>query len=331
MRASRLMSILFLLQQRRGTTAAALAEELEVSVRTIYRDIAALQAAGVPLWAEPGPGGGIRLVDGWRTRLDGLTGDEAAALFLAGAPTAVSDLGLGAVLTAAESKVIATLPPELRGRAGRLRERFHLDAPGWFGQEETPEHLATVADAVWSGRRLDITYRRGEREVERRLSPLGLVLKAGTWYLVAGLEDQTRTYRLGRIASATTRDEPVVRPPGFDLASWWAASAAEFDRSLLRFTCRVRLSPHAFRFLRHYVSVASYQAAAASAGPPDDDGWREVTLPTEGENVAATQLICLAPGVEVLEPSSLRESLRDVGRRLAERNGARPAGMDAPQ
>ncbi len=314
------MSILFLLQQRRGVTASALAEELEVSVRTVYRDIAALQSAGVPLWAEPGPGGGIRLVEGWRTRLDGLTGDEAAALFLAGAPSAVSDLGLGAVLTAAESKVIATLPPELRGRASRLRERFHLDAPGWFGKEETPDHLGTVAESVWSGRQLDITYRRGEQAVERRLDPLGLVLKAGTWYVVAANEGQIRTYRVGRILTAASHDEPVVRPPDFDLAEWWAASAAEFDRSLLRFTCRVRLSAHAFRFLRHHVSVASVEAATASAGPPDADGWREVTLPTEGENVAATQLIALAPGVEVLDPPSLRASLRDVGARLAELN-----------
>jgi predicted DNA-binding transcriptional regulator YafY len=161
------MTILFTLQQRRRMTAADLAEQLEVSVRTVYRDVAALQEAGVPLWTESGPGGGIRIVDGWRTRLDGLTGDEAAALFLAGAPAAVSDLGLGAVLTAAESKVIATLPPELRRRASRLRERFHLDAPGWFGHEEAPAHLAVVADAVWAGKQVDVAYRRADRPVRR--------------------------------------------------------------------------------------------------------------------------------------------------------------------
>ncbi|AYY11849.1 YafY family transcriptional regulator [Actinobacteria bacterium YIM 96077] len=320
MRASRLVSVMFVLQRRRGATATELADELGVSVRTIYRDVSALQSAGVPIWTESGPGGGIRLVEGWRTRLDGLTGDEAAALFLAGAPSAVADLGLGAILTAAESKVIATLPPELRGRASRLRERFHLDAPGWFRDGDVPAHLATVADAVWSGHRLDISYRRSDRSVQRRLDPLGLVLKAGVWYLVAAHRQAVRTYRVGRIAEAKRVDEPASRPPGFDLASWWAASAAEFDRSLLRYQCRLRLSPRALRHLKHHVGPASAEDALASAGPPDDDGWREVVLPTEGEDVAADQLTALAPGVEVIDPPSLRVTLHDVGVALAATN-----------
>jgi predicted DNA-binding transcriptional regulator YafY len=314
------MSLMFMLQQRRGATAAALADELGVSVRTVYRDVAALQDAGVPVWTEPGPGGGIHLVEGWRTRLDGLTGDEAAALFLAGAPSAVADLGLGAVLTAAETKVVATLPPELRSRASRLRERFHLDAPGWFNREDPPAVLAVIADAVWSGRRLDVTYRRGDATVRRRLDPLGLVLKAGTWYLVAAHRDQVRTYRIGRVSDASMRDDRVNRPAGFDLASWWAESAAEFDRSLLRYTCRVRLAPWAYRNLRHHVSPASAEAAVRSGGSPDASGWYEVTLPTEGEDVAARQLTGLAPGVEVLDPPSLREALREIGAALAEAN-----------
>nr|WP_174257577.1 WYL domain-containing protein [Phytoactinopolyspora alkaliphila] len=322
------MTILFTLQRQRGMTASELADQLEVSVRTVYRDVAALQEAGVPLWTEPGPGGGIRLVDGWRTRLDGLTGDEAAALFLAGAPAAVSDLGLGAVLTAAESKVIATLPPELRGRARRLRERFHLDAPGWFGREDAPVHLGVVADAVWSGKRLDLMYRRADRRVQRRLDPLGLVLKAGVWYVVAAHEGQVRTYRVARIDDAALADEPVVRPEGFELARWWAESAAAFDRSLLRFSCRVKLSPHAMRKLKHVMGPVSADAALGSAEPPDDDGWRIVTLPAEGEDVVATQLVALAPGVEVLEPVTLREVLREAGARLAEHNAphVRPEG-----
>ncbi|NDL60725.1 helix-turn-helix transcriptional regulator [Phytoactinopolyspora mesophila] len=320
MRASRLMSLMFMLQQRRAATAAALADELGVSIRTIYRDVGALQAAGVPLWTESGPGGGIHLVEGWRTRLDGLTGDEAAALFLAGAPSAVADLGLGAVLTAAETKVVATLPPELRGRAGRLRERFHLDAPGWFNREEPPAALAAIAEAVWAGRRLDIAYDRSGRTVRRRLDPLGLVLKAGTWYLVAAHRAQVRTYRIGRVTEVSKRDERFTRPEGFDLAAWWARSAAEFDRSLLRYTCRVRLAPWAYRHLRHYVSPASAEAAVQSAKGPDAGGWYEVTLPTEGEDVAARQLTGLAPDVEVLDPPSLREALRRIGAALAEAN-----------
>ncbi|HEY1174816.1 MAG TPA: HTH domain-containing protein, partial [Phytomonospora sp.] len=132
MKAGRLVALLLTLQTERGATAARLAEALEVSVRTIYRDVTALQSAGVPLWTEPGPTGGIRLLDGWRTRLDGLTGDEAASLFAGTAPAVLDGLGLGTVAVAAQAKVLATLPPELRDRAGRLRERFHLDAPTWF-------------------------------------------------------------------------------------------------------------------------------------------------------------------------------------------------------
>jgi predicted DNA-binding transcriptional regulator YafY len=316
------MAMLLVLQQRRQVTAADLAAEFEVSVRTVYRDVAALMAAGVPVWTETGPRGGIRLVEGWRTRLDGLTGDEAAALFLAGAPDAVADLGFGAVLAAAQSKVVATLPPELRTRAARLRERFHLDAPGWFGQERTPMALAAVAEAVWASSRLDVTYHRADRSVHRRLDPLGLVLKAGTWYLVAAHRGRPRTYRVARIDDATSVAEPAERPEGFDLATWWAESSAEFDRSLLRYRCRVRLSPRGLRNLHHAVGVESARLAVESAGPADDEGWRVVILDTEAEDVAAHQLTGLGIDVEVLEPARLRRTLYEIGRTIAARHAA---------
>ncbi|PSL05379.1 putative DNA-binding transcriptional regulator YafY [Haloactinopolyspora alba] len=311
---------MLLLQQRRAATAAEIARELEVSVRTVYRDVAALQAAGVPVWTETGPGGGLRLVEGWRTSLDGLTGDEAAALFLGGVPSAVADLGLGTVLVAAQSKVIATMPPELRGRAGRLRERFHLDAPGWFGPKGPPAHLGTVADAVWRDRRLDVTYRRSDRVVHRRLDPLGLVLKAGTWYLVAAHRQRVRTYRVGRVDDASVRDEATSRPTGFDLAAWWADSSAEFDRSLLRYNCRVRITERSLRQLHHYVGVESARLARESAEPPDEDGWLVVTLWSETEDVACHQLTGLPDPPQVLEPASLRAAIHEVGRALAELN-----------
>jgi predicted DNA-binding transcriptional regulator YafY len=176
------MALMLLLQRRGSLTAGEAARELEVSVRTVYRDVDALQAAGVPIWSEPGARGGIRLVEGWRTDLDGLTGDEASALFLAGAPAAAAELGLGSVLAAAQAKVLTTLPPELRGRAGRIRERFLLDAPGWFHTPEPLDALAPVAEAVWDGRRLAFRYGRdATRAATRQVDPLGLVLKGGTW------------------------------------------------------------------------------------------------------------------------------------------------------
>ncbi len=316
------MAMLLVLQRRSRVTAADLAAEFGVSVRTVYRDVAALMAAGIPVWTETGPHGGIRLVEGWRTRLDGLTGDEAAALFLAGAPDAASDLGFGAILAAAQTKVVATLPPELRTRAARLRERFHLDAPGWFGQERTPAALATVAEAVWESTRLDIAYHRSDRTVRRRLDPLGLVLKAGTWYLVAAHRGRPRTYRVARIDDAAIVAEPAERPRGFDLAVWWAESSAEFDRSLLRYRCRVRLSPRGLRNLPHAVGVESARRAIESAAAPDAEGWQVVTLEAEAEDVAAYQLTGLGIDVEVLEPPRLRRTLHDIGRGIAARHAA---------
>ena len=161
MRASRLVNLLLLLQSRGGLTAAELARELEVSVRTVHRDVEELSAAGVPIFAERGPLGGIRLVDGYRTRLTGMTADEAEALFLAGLPGPAAQLGLGTVVAAAQLKVMAALPPELRSRASRIVERFHLDAAGWFQADEAVPHLATLSTAVWDGRRAVISYARG--------------------------------------------------------------------------------------------------------------------------------------------------------------------------
>ena len=322
MRASRLVAVLLAIQRKGATTATALADELEVSVRTVYRDIAALQEAGVPLWTEPGPKGGVRLVEGWRTRLDGLTGDEAAALFLAGAPSsAVAELGLGTVLAAAQSKVLSTLPPELRGRAARVRERFHLDAPGWFRREaEHVDALATVADALWRERRLRIRYRRRDDEVQRTLDPLGLVLKAGTWYLVARSRRGIATYRVARITEAVVLDDTFERPSGFDLAEWWAASAAEFDRTLRPLPARLRLSRTGMRWLADALGVAAAQEAAAAAGEPDAEGWRVVDVGVESVEVAASQLLALGDHVEVLAPTALRRALRDTALALATRN-----------
>ena len=161
MRASRLVNLLLLLQSRGGLTAAELARELEVSVRTVHRDVEELSAAGVPIFAERGPLGGIRLVDGYRTRLTGMTADEAEALFLAGLPGPAAQLGLGTVVAAAQLKVMAALPPELRSRASRIVERFHLDAAAWFHADEAVPHLATLSAAVWDGRAVRISYERG--------------------------------------------------------------------------------------------------------------------------------------------------------------------------
>ncbi|MGY6502369.1 MAG: helix-turn-helix transcriptional regulator [Acidimicrobiales bacterium] len=323
MRASRLVGLVLTLQQRGRSTAAQLAEEFEVSIRTIYRDVTALQGAGVPVWTEPGPGGGIHLLAGWSGRLDGLTVDETDALALAATPAVAADLGLDTLMSAAQSKLVDALPPELRSRATRVRERFLLDAPGWFHRDEPVEALATVADAVWTGRRLDLRYQRADRTIGRRVDPLGLVLKGGTWYLVAAHRGTPRSYRLARVADAAALDQAVSRPAGFDLASWWRESGEEFERSLLRSTATVRVDPVARRQLARAVGTASAGAATELAGP-DDAGWITLEVPVESEEVALGQLLTLGAGVEVLAPVSLRRSLAEIGATIAARNGTGP-------
>ena len=320
MRASRLVAIVLHLQQQGPTTAERLADLLDVSIRTVYRDVAALQAAGVPLWTVPGAGGGIRLVEGWSGRLGGVTADEVDALALAAAPSVADELGLGTMVAAAQSKVIQALPPELRGRASRVRDRFVLDAPGWFHRDEPIDHLGVIAAAVWAGERLDICYRRADRTVRRRIDPLGLVLKAGTWYLVAAHRNRPRTYRIGRIAAARPTGQRFARPADFDLADWWTRSGEEFDRSLLRATITVRLSPSALRLLPHVVGPTAAEMGMDSASEPDPDGWRCIELPVESEEVALGQLPALGAGVEVLAPQALRRQLADIGAQLARLN-----------
>ena len=317
MRSARLLAMLLHLQRTGPATAATLAAELEVSERTIYRDVATLQQAGVPLWTEAGPHGGIRLVEGWRSPIDGFTAAETVALTLGTAGAA--DLGLGAVLAAARSKLRSSLPGRDGGDLARVTGRFMLDAPGWFSRDDVGEALATVAQAVWDGHQLDITYARGDRTVERRVDPLGLVLKAGTWYLVAARERTPRTYRVSRITGAAVVDAPAWRPDDFDLARWWAESAIAFDRAIRPLATRLRLSPDAARQLRGAVP-GDATADALAAGRTGDDGWIEVDLPLESVEVAVSQLAALR-GVEVVAPAELRRALAALGNTLASLNG----------
>ena len=311
MRASRLVQLLLLLQTNGKMTAARLAEELEVSVRTIYRDVEALSGAGVPIYAEAGPGGGVRLVDGYRTRLTGLTAEEAEALALSGLPGAASELGLGTVLAAAQLKVDAALPPELRSRAVRMRERFHLDAPGWFAREEPVPHLAALSRAVWDEERVEIRYDKRDGSVQRLIDPLGLVLKAGVWYLVAlsGRTRAVRTFRVSRVAAVRPTGEAVRRPEGFDLAAQWAESSTAFFESWPVYEARVRVLASRLWQLREVMEPGAARRAIDGATEPDDDGWCEVTIGMESLPVAVHQLLTFGRHLEVLEPAELRAAM----------------------
>jgi predicted DNA-binding transcriptional regulator YafY len=328
MRASRLVQLLLLLQARGRTTAATLARELEVSERTIHRDVDALSAAGVPIYAERGPHGGIQLVDGYRTRLTGLTGDEAEALFLSGLPGPAAELGLGTVVAAARLKVLAALPGELRARASRLVERFHLDAAGWFHAGEDVPHLAPVAEAVWEARQLRIGYRRGDGVVEREMDPLGLVLKAGIWYVVGRVGDQVRTYRVARIASVVPLETTFERPAGFDLAVHWTESIAAYERDAPRIEVTLRIDPNALPALADLVGRRAVDLATRLP-VSDPHGWEHLRLAIDWPDEAPARLVALGGAAEVLGPPSVRQAVIDTAARVLGRHGvdeARPSG-----
>ncbi|MFZ4250197.1 helix-turn-helix transcriptional regulator [Streptomyces griseoincarnatus] len=322
MRAARLIKMVLLLQSRPSMTAAELAQELEVSERTVTRDAQALSDAGVPVYADRGRIGGYRLVGGYRTRLTGLARSEAEALFLSGVPGALREMGLEDAASAARLKVSAALLPSLRDASRTAAQRFHLDAPNWFREPETPELLPAVADAVWDDRRIAARYRRssGERrhEVERELEPYGLVLKAGVWYLCARVSgrDSFRVYRIDRFTAVEPREERFERAEDFDLPAFWEERAEQFARSILRAEVVVRLSAEGMRRLPYAVDPGVAREVLKGVAAPGDGEWVTVTLPVESEEVARTQLASLGAEVEALEPVSLREFFASEAERL---------------
>jgi predicted DNA-binding transcriptional regulator YafY len=317
-RASRLVNLLLLLQSRGGLTAAELARELEVSVRTVHRDVEELSAAGVPIFAERGPLGGIRLVDGYRTRLTGMTADEAEALFLAGLPGPAAQLGLGTVVAAAQLKVMAALPPELRSRASRIVERFHLDAAGWFQAQEAVPHLATLSAAVWDARAVRILYERGDDPVERTVGPLGIVLKGGVWYVIGATDGQIRTYRASRVIEARLTDEHVDRPAGFDLAAYWTESSAAYERDAPTVEVVVRIAADQAWRIADVYGRATLEAAERLE-EPDPDGWLRLRLRVSWPDEVATRMLAVGPSLEVLEPADVRERVIAIAGRVVAR------------
>jgi predicted DNA-binding transcriptional regulator YafY len=308
MRASRLLSLLMLLQSRGRVSAQVLAQALEVSVRTIHRDVDELSAAGVPIWAERGRLGGFQLQPGWRTRVDGLTAPEAQAMFLGGLPGPAAELGLGEAMASAQLKLLAALPDGWREDARRVSARFHLDPIDWYRGPSATDHLPAIAQAVWSERRLAMRYESWKGEVRRSVDPLGLVLKAGVWYLAARVGNGVRTYRLSNILELDVSDETFERPMDFDLSAWWLASTRRFEKELAVDTAQLRVSAAGMKALRD-LGAAVELAAEASASEADESGWRCVTIPIESISHAAQQVLRLGAQAEVLKPAALRREL----------------------
>lgn len=316
MRASRLLSILILLQMRGRMNAEALAEEFEVSVRTIYRDIDQLSAAGVPVYAERGRTGGFALLDGYRTKLTGFTPAEADALLLAGVGGVAADLGIGAELAAAQLKLLASLPPDAGASAQRVAARFHLDPVRWYANADDTGFLPSLAAAVWGEKRVRVKYESWKDVVERELDPLGLVLKGGVWYLVANVKGEPRSYRVSNISELAVTEAGFARPARFNLERYWKRWTKEFEARLYSGRATVELSREGLRVLRE-VSPMAAQAVDAKHRAAKREGWVRAEIPVEGPDYSARQLLSLGEEVRVIGPPALRTAVAGAARKVA--------------
>jgi len=311
-RADRLLSILLLLQSNQRMTATALARRLEVSPRTVQRDMEALSLAGVPVYAERGAGGGWVLPESFRTDLTGLTGTELQALLVATPARLLSDLGLAKASDSALVKLLASLPAVARRDADLMRQRILVDGAGWHQAPDAVPALELLHEALWLERAVRIVYaRRDDEAIERHMDPLGLVAKGRLWYLVAAVGGEFRTYRVSRIQQVEVLALPAERPPDFDLAAFWAASSAQFVANLPRFPITVRVHAEAARRLW----IPGAYARIERIGPPEPDDWHTADLLLQTEDEACSYVLGFGNRMQVLEPASLRMLVR---RRAAE-------------
>lgn len=318
MRADRLLSILLLLQLHRRITARELAKRLEVSERTIHRDMEALSTAGIPVTAERGITGGWSLLEEYRTNLTGLNEAEIQALFLTQPNRLLTDLGLHKAADAAIIKLLAALPSISRRDAEYVHQRIYIDNASWHQTEENVSSLATLQKAVLQERKLLFIYQRDGNDTstafERMVDPLGLVAKGSTWYLIAAIENDIRSYRVSRIQRAEVLDKPCLRPHGFDLADYWAQSSTRFVANLPRYTVTVRIAPEVLEHIYHAGRYAKIEATE----PADASGWMRLRLQFEMEDAACGYLLSFGPRVEIIEPVELRERVIALARSVVE-------------
>jgi predicted DNA-binding transcriptional regulator YafY len=303
MRADRLLSILMLLQVHHRLTARDLAERLEVSERTIHRDMEALSSTGVPVVAERGKGGGWSLLDSYQTTLTGLNLVEIQALFLPKPAHVLADLGWSQAFEAALLKLLAALPTANRQQAEAVSQRIHLDPTGWHRWEEEMSAFPLLQTAVWQERQVHLSYERSDgKQIERLVNPLGLVAKGSVWYLVAAVDEEVRSYRISRVHRVTLTDSRCIRPVGFNLAKYWQRSMAEFQANLPHYGVRVRVNPEVMPRLRY----AGHFARIEQVKPPDADGWISVSIRFDLEAEACAYVLGFGAQMEVLEPLELR-------------------------
>lgn len=313
MRADRLLSLLLLLQVHGRMTARDLAERLEVSERTIYRDLDALSASGIPVYGDHGPGGGYSLLDSYRTNLTGLTDAEVRTLFVSGLQRPLEDLGLAEALNLALLKLSAALPSTQRQGVQEMRQRIHIDTMGWFQSPEAVPHLHVLQEAVWSDRKVHLVYQRGDgSQGERVIDHYGLVAKSNIWYLVASIGAEMRVYRVGRIQSVTLCAEEFQRRADFDLATFWSAWSTEFETSRPQYAVTLRIAPDFAPALIQIwgESVREVLDKAVLAA----DGWLEADFNFDRREWACERILSLGTNVVVKAPQELREALAQMAR-----------------
>ncbi len=315
-RADRLFQIVQLLRDGKVRTASWLARELEVSERTIYRDLDALSAAGVPVYAERGPGGGCALLESYRTNLTGLTEGEVRALFMLSIPAPLAALGVDRELKAALRKLAAALPDAQRRDEERVRQRIHLDANPWFQTDEPVPHLQAIQQALWQDRRLQLTYdlQFGAR-IERLVEPLGLVAKAGAWLLVCAHRGRRHIYQVSRVVVAQITDQEFDRPAEFDLIAFWRDWSAGHEAARPNYPVRARVSPALVPLLPRYFGNR-IQLELDGACPADGGGWITLTLPFATLEAARERILGFGRAIEVLAPTALRASVIDFAMQI---------------
>jgi predicted DNA-binding transcriptional regulator YafY len=306
-RADRLLSIVLLLQANHQMTSRDLATRLEVSERTIHRDMEALSGVGIPVTAERGSGGGWSLLGDYRTSLTGLTEPEIQSLFLTTSTKLLSDLHLDKAANGALLKLLASLPSRFREGAERARQRIHIDVSGWSRREEAVPLLPVLQEALWTERKLLITYLRGEHSepVERLISPFGLVAKGSVWYLVGAVEGSVRTYRVSRVSFAKVLDVMAPIPVDFNLAEYWEQSSSTFKSNAPKYLASFWVSPAVVLRL----SFAGRFARVMETDETDARGWKKVHVGFDVEEMACEYAASFGPNVEVIEPVTLREKV----------------------
>ncbi len=318
MRAERLVALLMLLQARGRMSAPALARELEVSERTIYRDIDALCGAGVPIYGLAGPHGGYALVDAYRTTLTGLTAGEARALLLLQVPAPLEPLGVSEELRSALRKLVAALPLPSAAEGERLRQRIYLDATwGPEGSHALPL-LRLLYTSVVADQRVVISYRLpGGGSGEYLVEPLGLVARAGDWYLVYARQGITQARPVGQLLDVRAEGSVFTRPADFDLAVFWRGWCEEQGRRGRAYRATLRVRPGVCRALARQAGAAAGEELAAAR--PDGEGWLTLELPFESLEAARAAVLAGGGAVEALAPEPLRRSVWDYAEQTAAR------------